>query len=78
MQVLFANQLQPSYLRGARIVDRTKSIIDMPLPHGKYAPKKFRGTYSDIKLFLKHYEKLCEQTMSILIRRSVGLSLGIA
>src|SRR5277367_3858877 len=36
----------------------TKSILDMPLPGTKRAPKKFKGDYRYIKEFLNHYEKL--------------------
>jgi len=36
----------------------TKSILDMPLPGTKRAPKKFKGDYRYIKDFLNHYEKL--------------------
>ena len=38
-----------------------KGVYHLPVPGSKSAPKKFKGKYSDIKPFLKHYEKLCVQ-----------------
>ena len=34
---------------------------DMPIPGSKHAPKKFKGSYSDIKPFLQHYSQLCRR-----------------
>ena len=31
----------------------------LPIPGTRSAPKKFKGKFSEIKLFIKHYEKLC-------------------
>lgn len=35
------------------------SVLDMPAPRTKYAPKKFKGHYSEIESFLTSYERLC-------------------
>ena len=32
----------------------------MPIPGSKAAPKKFKGDFSEVKKFIKHYEKLCD------------------
>ncbi len=37
------------------------SVVDMPMPGSKHAPKKFRGHYSEIEYFLEHYENLCRR-----------------
>ena len=37
------------------------SILDMPLPGTKKAPKKFKGDYRYIRDFLDHYERLLNQ-----------------
>ena len=36
-------------------------VHNLPVPGSKSAPKKFKGKFSDVKPFLKHYEKLCMQ-----------------
>ena len=36
------------------------SILTMPIPGSKAAPKKFKGDFSEVKKFIKHYEKLCD------------------
>ena len=36
-------------------------VYYLPVPGSKNAPKKFKGKFSEIKLFIKHYEKLCVQ-----------------
>lgn len=36
-------------------------VHHLPVPGTKSAPKKFKGKFSQIKLFIKHYEKLCVQ-----------------
>ena len=36
-------------------------VYYLPVPGSKNAPKKFTGKFSEIKLFIKHYEKLCIQ-----------------
>lgn len=36
-------------------------VHHLPVPGTKDAPKKFKGKFSKIKLFIKHYEKLCIQ-----------------
>ena len=36
-------------------------VYYLPVPGSKNAPKKFKGKFSEIKLFVKHYEKLCVQ-----------------
>ncbi|KAG2079508.1 uncharacterized protein F5147DRAFT_592260, partial [Suillus discolor] len=33
----------------------------LPLPGGKRAPAKFKGKYNQVKTFIRHYEKLCDQ-----------------
>ena len=35
------------------------SVLDMPFPMAKNAPKKFKGHYVDIQSFIDHYEQLC-------------------
>ncbi len=37
------------------------SVIDMPAPKTKYAPKKFTGHYADVEPFLEAYERLCRR-----------------
>lgn len=37
------------------------SVVDMPAPKTKYAPKKFKGHYSEIERFLETYERLCNR-----------------
>jgi hypothetical protein len=32
----------------------------MPNPGSKAAPTEFKGNFSEVKSFLKHYEKLCD------------------
>jgi hypothetical protein len=32
----------------------------MPIPGSKVAPKKFKGDFTEVKKFIKHYEKLCD------------------
>ena len=39
----------------------TPTILDMPLPGTEKAPRKFKGEYSYVKDFLKHYERLLNQ-----------------
>src|SRR5215471_11530932 len=34
------------------------TILDMPLPGTKQAPKKFKGDYRHVKDFIDHYERL--------------------
>ena len=36
------------------------SILTMPIPGSKAAPKKFKGDFTEVKKFIKHYEKLCD------------------
>ncbi|KAG2747590.1 hypothetical protein P692DRAFT_20736123 [Suillus brevipes Sb2] len=36
------------------------STLTMPNPGTKAAPAKFKGGFSEVKGFLKHYEKLCD------------------
>ncbi|KAG0701119.1 hypothetical protein DFH29DRAFT_806720, partial [Suillus ampliporus] len=38
----------------------TLSMLTMPNPGTKAAPAKFKGSYSEVKSFLKHYKKLCD------------------
>lgn len=37
------------------------SIIDMPEPKGRFAPKTFKGKFSEIRAFLDAFERLCER-----------------
>ena len=37
---------------------RVLSVVDMPIPGSRHAPKKFKGHYADVENFLNHYEKL--------------------
>ncbi|KAH7918693.1 hypothetical protein BV22DRAFT_1051569 [Leucogyrophana mollusca] len=37
------------------------SALTLPHPGTKQLPKMFKGEYSQVKKFLKHYEKLCDQ-----------------
>jgi mannosyltransferase OCH1-like enzyme len=32
----------------------------MPIPGSKAAPKKFKGDFTEVKKFIKHYKKLCD------------------
>ena len=34
-------------------------IANLPIPGSKSAPKKFKGKYSDVRPFLRHYEQIC-------------------
>ena len=34
-------------------------IANLPIPGSKSAPKKFKGKYSDVRPFLRHYERIC-------------------
>ncbi|KAG1804190.1 uncharacterized protein BJ212DRAFT_1304399 [Suillus subaureus] len=36
------------------------SILTMPIPGSKAAPKKFKGDFTEVKKFIKHYKKLCD------------------
>ncbi|KAK7685266.1 hypothetical protein QCA50_011629 [Cerrena zonata] len=38
-------------------------VHHLPVPGTKSAPKKFKGKFSQVKLFIKHYEKLCAQKL---------------
>ncbi|KAG2058720.1 hypothetical protein BDR06DRAFT_875403 [Suillus hirtellus] len=38
----------------------TRSVLTLPNPGTKAAPAKFKGGFSEVKDFLKHYEKLCD------------------
>ena len=38
----------------------TLSMLTMPNPGAKAAPAKFKGNFSEVKGFLKHYKKLCD------------------
>jgi hypothetical protein len=38
----------------------SRSILTLPNPGTKAAPAKFKGEFSEVKDFLKHYEKLCD------------------
>ncbi|KAK7686651.1 hypothetical protein QCA50_010251 [Cerrena zonata] len=40
---------------------KPSGIYLLPVPGTRNAPKKFKGKFSRIKLFIKHYEKLCVQ-----------------
>ena len=42
------------------------SVLDMPFPMAKNAPKKFKGHYADIQPFIDHYEQLCTKYNVIL------------
>ncbi|KAJ7107108.1 hypothetical protein C8R44DRAFT_637852, partial [Mycena epipterygia] len=35
-----------------------KTAVDMPLRHSKDAPKTFKGKYSEVDAFLRHYDRL--------------------
>ncbi|KAG2045889.1 hypothetical protein BDR06DRAFT_865241, partial [Suillus hirtellus] len=35
----------------------------LPLPGGKHAPAKFKGKYNQVKKFIRHYERLCDQLL---------------
>ena len=37
------------------------SAVDLPLPGTKGAPKKFKGCFSEVEMFLHHYERLCKK-----------------
>ena len=37
------------------------SVIDLPLPGSKGAPKKFKGHHSEVERFLYFYERLCRK-----------------
>ncbi|EPS99179.1 hypothetical protein FOMPIDRAFT_1125125, partial [Fomitopsis schrenkii] len=34
-------------------------VANLPIPGSKSAPKKFKGKYSDVRPFLRHYEQIC-------------------
>ena len=34
-------------------------IANLPIPGSKSAPKKFKGKYSEVRPFLRHYEQIC-------------------
>ena len=36
----------------------SKSVVDMPIPGSRNAPRKFKGHCADVEVFLNHYEKL--------------------
>ena len=38
-----------------------QGAINLPIPGRKGAPRKFKGKFSEIKLFIEHYEKICHQ-----------------
>jgi hypothetical protein len=38
----------------------THSTLLIPNPGSKAAPTEFKGNFSEVKSFLKHYEKLCD------------------
>ena len=40
---------------------RVLSVVDMPIPGSRHAPKKFKGKYTEVKPFLQHYERLCQK-----------------
>ena len=46
---------------GSMASGKTLGVHHLPVPGSKSAPKKFKGKYSNIKPFIKHYEKLCVQ-----------------
>ncbi|KAJ7741561.1 hypothetical protein DFH07DRAFT_750903, partial [Mycena maculata] len=37
-----------------------QTSLDMPLRHSKEAPKTFKGKYSEVDTFLRHYDKLLQ------------------
>ena len=37
------------------------SVVDLPLPGTKGAPKKFKGDFSEVDRFLHYYERLCKK-----------------
>ena len=39
----------------------TSGVCNLPVPGSRSASKKFKGKYSDVKPFIRHYEKLCVQ-----------------
>src|ERR1700722_6855361 len=39
----------------------TLTILDMPIPGTKQAPKKFRGDYRHVQDFIDHYERLLKK-----------------
>src|ERR1700692_800308 len=41
-------------------IESSRSTLTMPNPGTKAAPAKFKGGFSEVKSFLKHYEKLCD------------------
>ncbi|KAG2748114.1 hypothetical protein P692DRAFT_20735359, partial [Suillus brevipes Sb2] len=41
-------------------IESSRSTLTMPNPGTKAAPAKFKGGFSEVKGFLKHYEKLCD------------------
>ena len=36
----------------------SKSVVDVPIPGSRNAPRKFKGHCADVEVFLNHYEKL--------------------
>lgn len=37
------------------------TVVDLPLPETKGAPKKFKGDFSEVNRFLHYYERLCSK-----------------
>lgn len=34
-------------------------VANLPIPGSKSAPRKFKGKYSEVRPFLRHYEQIC-------------------
>lgn len=66
-----SNLTQPPHQTRAHLTVDSKSprmsvppingVYHLPVPGSKSAPKKFKGKFSEVKPFIKHYEKLCIQ-----------------
>lgn len=51
----------PTPLNGGGPIPHHASILELPLPGGKGAPKIFKGSYAKIAAFLDHYNQICVQ-----------------